>query len=95
MSPESIRWSLTGSLKDIAGIGTGPIGLHYVNHAGFRPSGWRRPDNVFPFPGQLNWLLGGAAEVAESYEQAAARRLPSTGKRPPRTASWATRGSTQ
>ncbi|WP_329374982.1 NUDIX hydrolase [Streptomyces sp. NBC_01483] len=35
----------------------------------------RRPDDVSRFPGQFNWLLGGAAEVGESYEEAAAREL--------------------
>ncbi|MFC9506602.1 NUDIX domain-containing protein [Streptomyces sp. NPDC057002] len=27
------------------------------------------------FPGQYNWLIGGAAEAGESYEEAAAREL--------------------
>ncbi|MCX5563692.1 NUDIX hydrolase [Streptomyces sp. NBC_00038] len=35
----------------------------------------RRPDDVPRFPGQFNWLLGGAAKVGESYEDAAAREL--------------------
>ncbi|WP_328748616.1 NUDIX domain-containing protein [Streptomyces sp. NBC_00285] len=35
----------------------------------------RRPDDVSRFPGQYNWLLGGAAAVGESYEEAAAREL--------------------
>lgn len=35
----------------------------------------RRPDDVSRFPGQFNWMLGGAADVGESYEQAAAREL--------------------
>ncbi|WP_416981817.1 NUDIX hydrolase [Streptomyces sp. T028] len=35
----------------------------------------RRPDHVSRFPGQYNWLLGGAAEAGESYEAAAAREL--------------------
>lgn len=35
----------------------------------------RRPDDASRFPGQFNWMLGGAAEVGESYEQAAAREL--------------------
>lgn len=35
----------------------------------------RRPDDVPRFPGQFNWLLGGAVEVGESYEEAAAREL--------------------
>lgn len=35
----------------------------------------RRPENDSRFPGQYNWLVGGAAEVGESYEEAAAREL--------------------
>ncbi|OAH15356.1 NUDIX hydrolase [Streptomyces jeddahensis] len=35
----------------------------------------RRPEDVSRFPGQYNWLIGGAAEVGESYEEAAAREL--------------------
>ncbi|MFJ1565822.1 NUDIX hydrolase [Streptomyces erythrochromogenes] len=35
----------------------------------------RRPDDVSRFPGHLNWMLGGAVDVAESYEDAAAREL--------------------
>ncbi|RAG87675.1 NTP pyrophosphohydrolase [Streptacidiphilus pinicola] len=35
----------------------------------------RRPDDDRRFPGQLNWLLGGAANAGESYEEAAAREL--------------------
>ncbi|MFE6098170.1 NUDIX hydrolase [Streptomyces massasporeus] len=35
----------------------------------------RRPDDVALFPGQINWMLGGAVDVAESYEDAAAREL--------------------
>jgi len=35
----------------------------------------RRPDNDSRFPGQYNWLLGGAAHVGETYEAAAAREL--------------------
>lgn len=35
----------------------------------------RRPDHTSRFPGRLNWLLGGAVDVGESYEQAAAREL--------------------
>ncbi|MGW2895108.1 NUDIX hydrolase [Streptomyces sp. NPDC001212] len=35
----------------------------------------RRPDDVARFPGRLNWMLGGAVDVAESYEDAAAREL--------------------
>ncbi|MFE7382110.1 NUDIX hydrolase [Streptomyces zhihengii] len=35
----------------------------------------RRPDHVSRFPGQFNWMLGGAADAGESYEEAAAREL--------------------
>ncbi|MFJ8933949.1 NUDIX hydrolase [Streptomyces sp. NPDC102364] len=35
----------------------------------------RRPDDDSRFPGQYNWMLGGAVEVSESYEHAAAREL--------------------
>ncbi len=35
----------------------------------------RRPDRASRFPGQLNWLAGGAVDVGESYEEAAAREL--------------------
>ncbi|MGW2583338.1 NUDIX domain-containing protein [Streptomyces virginiae] len=35
----------------------------------------RRPDHASRFPGQYNWMLGGAVEVGESYEEAAAREL--------------------
>ncbi|WP_445525314.1 NUDIX hydrolase [Streptomyces cyslabdanicus] len=35
----------------------------------------RRPDDAVRFPGQYNWMLGGAADVGESYEEAAAREL--------------------
>ncbi|MFC9130637.1 NUDIX domain-containing protein [Streptomyces sp. NPDC057099] len=35
----------------------------------------RRQEGVSRFPGQCNWLIGGAAEVGESYEEAAAREL--------------------
>lgn len=35
----------------------------------------RRPRDVSRFPGQYNWMLGGAVEAGESYEQAAAREL--------------------
>jgi len=35
----------------------------------------RRPDDVSRFPGQYNWLIGGAVDVGESYESAAAREL--------------------
>lgn len=35
----------------------------------------RRPDNSSRFPGQYNWMLGRAADVGESYEEAAAREL--------------------
>ncbi|KUL38006.1 NUDIX hydrolase [Streptomyces regalis] len=35
----------------------------------------RRPDDVSLFPGQFNWMLGGAVGVAESYADAAAQEL--------------------
>jgi 8-oxo-dGTP pyrophosphatase MutT (NUDIX family) len=35
----------------------------------------RRSPDAPRFPDQYNWLLGGAAEVGESYEEAAAREL--------------------
>ncbi|RII19798.1 Nudix hydrolase [Streptomyces sp. YIM 130001] len=35
----------------------------------------RRPDHSPRFPGQYNWMLGGAVAVGESYEAAAAREL--------------------
>ncbi|MFF0205858.1 NUDIX hydrolase [Streptomyces sp. NPDC005017] len=35
----------------------------------------RRPAGMSRFPGQVNWMLGGAAGVGESYEEAAAREL--------------------
>ncbi len=35
----------------------------------------RRPDDASRFPGQFNWMLGGAVDVGESYEEAAAREL--------------------
>lgn len=35
----------------------------------------RRSEGMSRFPGQYNWLVGGAAEVGESYEEAAAREL--------------------
>ncbi|WP_405561673.1 NUDIX domain-containing protein [Streptomyces sp. NBC_01180] len=35
----------------------------------------RRPGHASRFPGQLNWMLGGAVGVGESYEAAAAREL--------------------
>nr|WSY54338.1 NUDIX domain-containing protein [Streptomyces sp. NBC_00886] len=35
----------------------------------------RRPQTVSRFPGQYNWLVGGAVDVGESYEEAAAREL--------------------
>lgn len=35
----------------------------------------RRADGVPLFPGLFNWLLGGAVNVGESYEDAAAREL--------------------
>lgn len=35
----------------------------------------RRPETVSRFPSQYNWLVGGAVDVGESYEEAAAREL--------------------
>src|SRR5690606_15972792 len=35
----------------------------------------RRPHDVSRFPGQYNWMLGGAVEAGESCEEAAAREL--------------------
>ncbi|MBZ9643457.1 NUDIX hydrolase [Streptomyces sp. PSKA30] len=35
----------------------------------------RRPHTVSRFPGQYNWLVGGAVDVGESYGDAAAREL--------------------
>ncbi|MZF84086.1 NUDIX domain-containing protein [Streptomyces sp. SID5643] len=35
----------------------------------------RRPEHVSRFPGHYDWLIGGAVEVGESYEEAAAREL--------------------
>lgn len=35
----------------------------------------RRPDDASLFPGQFNWMLGGAVGVGESYEDAASREL--------------------
>ncbi|MFF6873945.1 NUDIX hydrolase [Streptomyces sp. NPDC012474] len=35
----------------------------------------RRPEHVSRFPGHHDWLTGGAVEVGESYEEAAAREL--------------------
>ncbi|MFF8013176.1 NUDIX domain-containing protein [Streptomyces sp. NPDC007929] len=35
----------------------------------------RRPDHVSRFPGHHDWLIGGAVDVGESYEEAAAREL--------------------
>ncbi|MFB7931901.1 MULTISPECIES: NUDIX hydrolase [Streptomyces] len=35
----------------------------------------RRQEGVSRFPGQYNWLIGGAVEVGESYGEAAAREL--------------------
>ncbi|MER7176439.1 NUDIX hydrolase [Streptomyces mesophilus] len=35
----------------------------------------RRPDGMSRSPGRYNWMLGGAVEVGETYEQAAAREL--------------------
>ncbi|MGW7410919.1 NUDIX hydrolase [Streptomyces sp. NPDC054863] len=35
----------------------------------------RRPETVSRFPGRYNWLLGGAVDTGESYQDAAAREL--------------------
>lgn len=35
----------------------------------------RRPESLSRFPGQYNWLLGGAVDAGETYEDAAAREL--------------------
>ncbi|MCX5071206.1 NUDIX domain-containing protein [Streptomyces sp. NBC_00513] len=35
----------------------------------------RRPDHASRFPGQFNWMFGGAVDVGESYEEAATREL--------------------
>ncbi|MFE7777685.1 NUDIX hydrolase [Streptomyces sp. NPDC057445] len=35
----------------------------------------RPPDEASRFPGQFNWMLGGAVDAGESYEEAAAREL--------------------
>ncbi|WP_149549444.1 NUDIX hydrolase [Streptomyces marokkonensis] len=35
----------------------------------------RRPHDASRFPGGFNWMLGGAVEAGESYEEAAAREL--------------------
>ncbi|WP_447039296.1 NUDIX domain-containing protein [Streptomyces sp. DSM 118878] len=35
----------------------------------------RRPQTMSRFPGQYNWLVGGAVDVGECYEEAAAREL--------------------
>ncbi|MEU2248109.1 NUDIX domain-containing protein [Streptomyces sp. NPDC019224] len=35
----------------------------------------RRPQTVSRFPGQYNWLVGGAVDIGESYEESAAREL--------------------
>jgi len=35
----------------------------------------RRPDDSSRFPGRSNWLFGGAVDVGEPYEEAAAREL--------------------
>ncbi|AXE86122.1 NUDIX domain-containing protein [Streptomyces sp. Go-475] len=36
---------------------------------------YRRPEHVSRFPGQYDWLIGGAVGVGESYEEAAVREL--------------------
>lgn len=33
----------------------------------------RRPDDVSRFPGRYNWLIGGAVDVGESYQDAFVR----------------------
>ncbi|WP_345035308.1 NUDIX hydrolase [Streptomyces sannanensis] len=44
----------------------------------------RRSEGVSRFPGQYNWLIGGAVDIGESYEDAAARELAEElGVRPP------------
>lgn len=35
----------------------------------------RRPDTSSLFPGRYNWMMGGAAEPGETYEEAATREL--------------------
>ncbi|MGW0710954.1 NUDIX domain-containing protein [Streptomyces sp. NPDC002643] len=35
----------------------------------------RRAADMSRFPGQFNWMVGGATDVGESYEEAAAREL--------------------
>ncbi|MER6124914.1 NUDIX domain-containing protein [Streptomyces sp. NPDC001795] len=35
----------------------------------------RRPDHASRFPGQYNWLIGGAVDIGESYPAAASREL--------------------
>lgn len=54
--------------------------LHRISTIVCRDSAGRflvhcRPDDAALFPGQINWMLGGAVDVAESYEDAAAREL--------------------
>lgn len=54
--------------------------LHRVATVACRDAGGRflvhrRPEDSSRFAGQYNWMLGGAAEVGESYAEAAAREL--------------------
>ncbi|MFP3991108.1 NUDIX domain-containing protein [Streptomyces sp. E11-3] len=35
----------------------------------------RRPDGMSRFPGQYNWMVGGAVDVGESYAEGAAREV--------------------
>jgi 8-oxo-dGTP pyrophosphatase MutT (NUDIX family) len=54
--------------------------LHRVATTVCRDSGGRllvhrRPEGLSRFPGQYDWLVGGAVGVGESYEEAAAREL--------------------
>jgi isopentenyldiphosphate isomerase len=43
--------------------------------AGGRVLVHRRADGLARFPGQYNWLVGGAVDVGESWEEAAVREL--------------------